>query len=334
MKRWTVMLIPNDAGKTRTLNLAAYQPILLLSLVIFLLFSTTFLFKRHQTTALQAAQWQQRAESLDIERINADQNARQQLTQEERIEIEHTVRTEYEASVAAITAELGELYEIEAKARELTGFAPRTPVNVQPLSGIGNGKGGGALDTDAAAPEPDDFLSRPPEIIYGLSRPSADLIIQEINLRTASLHELVADLHAERNRIERMPSIWPTLSPNRRISSSYGYRKDPFTNRVRHHSGTDIVAPFRSQVVATAKGIVKSAGQERYLGKVVKIDHGNGMETCYAHLDSYCVQAGQEVKRFDPIGKLGNTGRSTGAHLHYEVHVNGKVVNSGKYLKD
>ena len=80
--------------------------------------------------------------------------------------------------------------------------------------------------------------------------------------------------------------------------------------------------------------MVASAGRESYLGNTVRIDHGNGFETVYAHLKECLVKKGEEVERFDKIGTLGRSGRTTGAHIHYEVHLNGKVVDSGKYLRD
>jgi len=334
MKRWTVMLIPHNRGKTRNLEIAGYQLALVVALLVGLSFSTAFLFKRHQVVSVELEQLQELAQELEFQQANAANPDGEKLSPEERAEIEQRVRAEYEASVAAITAELSELYEIEAEARELAGFAPRTPANAHATAAMGSGKGGAPGDLEEVPYLGDDLMIRPPHLIYGLSRPSADLIIQEINLRTASLQELVADLHAEQNRMERTPSIWPTVSLKRRISSRFGYRKDPFTNRVRHHDGTDIVAPYGSPIQATAKGQVIFAGREKYLGKIIKIDHGNGMETWYAHLKECLVEEGDNVKRFDIIGTLGNTGRSTGAHVHYEVHVNGKVVDSGKYLRD
>jgi len=94
------------------------------------------------------------------------------------------------------------------------------------------------------------------------------------------------------------------------------------------------VAPYGSPVLATAKGVVVSAGREQYLGNVVKVDHGNGMATLYAHLEGISVKKGDEVNRHGVVGTLGQSGRATGPHIHYEVHVNGKRVDSGKYLRD
>ena len=334
MKKWTVMLIPHDRGQTRNLNLASYQLWFVVVLIVALAFASSFLYRRHQIAAAQAEQLRQLVRELERRPSAPKESSTIAVAHAPEPEALDRLRSEYEASVAAITAELTELYEIEAQAREMTGLAPRTPVAAQKSSDIGEGKGGPPGGLEEVAHETQDEMARPASVLYGLSRPSADLIVQEINLRTASLQQLVADLHVERDRIERIPSIWPTARPDRRISSRFGYRKDPFTRRVRHHDGTDITAAYGSPVIATAKGVVSFAGREAYYGNLVKIDHGNGIETWYAHLRKCGVQEGDEVNRGDEVGTLGNTGRTTGAHIHYEVRVDGKPVDSGKYLRE
>lgn len=338
MRRWTVMLIPHDRSQTRNLEMASYQLALVVIVLVALSFSTAFLFKRQQVMAGEAARLGQLVQELRVEQTRqqtvAAEPAPSGLSEAQRAEIEQRVRAEYEASVAAITAQLNELYEIETEARELTGFAPRTPAKAPSTKDMGSGKGGGPSSLSDQPLPRGAVMALPPNVIYGLSRPSADLILQEINVRTASLKGLVKDLYAQRDRVHRTPSVWPVASAQHKITSRFGYRKDPFTNRVRHHDGTDIVAPYGSPIVATANGVVVEAGWDGYLGNMVRIDHGNGLETVYAHLKQCLVKKGDVVERFDKIGALGNTGRTTGAHLHYEVHLNGEVVDSGKYLRE
>ncbi|HOZ47115.1 MAG TPA: peptidoglycan DD-metalloendopeptidase family protein [Candidatus Hydrogenedentes bacterium] len=334
MKRWTVMLIPHDRGETRNVNLAAYQLWTVAILVVVLTFSTTFLLRRSHMLGLEAENLRQevvaRARAEANRPVFAEQAPAESVNQEEL----DRIRAEYEGSVAAITAELAELYEVEAEARDMTGLVPRKPTSVEPLGDADSGKGGGPGSLDSSVHAQSAVMNRPPQLIYGLSRPSADLIVQEIRLRKSSLRSFVQDLNAKRDLIERTPSIWPTRSSNRRITSRFGYRKDPFSRRVRHHDGTDISATYGSPVLATARGLVLFADWDKYLGQVVKIDHGDGVETWYGHLKSCKVKRGDPVQRGDVIGELGNTGRSTGAHIHYEVHVNGKPVDSGKYLRE
>ena len=117
-----------------------------------------------------------------------------------------------------------------------------------------------------------------------------------------------------------------------RISSNFGYRKDPFHKRKALHTGVDFSARTGTPVISTADGVIKSAGWQRGYGKCVVIQHKDGYKTLYGHLSKITVKKGQKVKSGDLIGKVGSTGRSTGPHLHYEVHKNGKKINPKSYL--
>jgi len=116
------------------------------------------------------------------------------------------------------------------------------------------------------------------------------------------------------------------------ITDGFGMRPDPFTGRKAFHRGLDISARRKTRVLAPADGIVVSAGRNGGLGKVVRVSHGFGYTTVYGHLDKMSVQPGDEVRRGDELGLLGNSGRSTGPHLHYEVHVDGRAVNPLYYI--
>lgn len=126
------------------------------------------------------------------------------------------------------------------------------------------------------------------------------------------------------------PSIWPTRGY---LTSVFGYRRDPFTGRRAFHRGIDISAPIGQKVHVTAKGIVVKTGyRPRSLGRYVMVNHGFGFTTVYGHLSRILVRTGQRVKRGDVIGLVGNSGRSTAPHLHYEVRVYGKAVNPLLYI--
>jgi len=125
------------------------------------------------------------------------------------------------------------------------------------------------------------------------------------------------------------PTIWPTRGY---ISSAFGYRKSPFTGLRDFHKGLDIAARIGTPIKATAHGEVTFAGKKGSYGNLVVIDHGHGMVTRYAHMDTIAVKRGDSVKRGNIIGEVGNTGRSTGSHLHYEVHLNGVPVNPQRYI--
>jgi murein DD-endopeptidase MepM/ murein hydrolase activator NlpD len=222
---------------------------------------------------------------------------------------------------------------METKARDITGLAPRQTPEITPESAQLGGKGGPANSGKVVFSAVDRSM-RPPNVIYGLSRPSADLILQEIRTRTQSLRELVVDMEAEKDRIARIPSIWPIKSGQGIITSQFGYRIDPINGHLKHHDGTDISASYGSPIQATARGVVVESTFDGDYGNLVIISHGNGLETWYGHMSMRRVKVGDVVDRHDIIGNLGSTGRSTGAHLHYEVHTNGKSVDAEKYLRD
>ena len=336
MKKWTVMLIPHDRGSSRTLNLSAYQLWLVVAVLVTLSFTTSFFFTRHRTYVKEVARLQQAKRDIQVQYAKQAAVAKQDtFTAQERIELEKRIRGEYEARDAAITARLSGLKDLEDQARAMTGLTPRSSLKDLGSTRAAGGKGGGMGSFELTAHEDTDEPVSSPTVIYGLSQPSADLIIQEINLRTESLQELVSGLKARQEQVARVPSIWPSFARNRDLSSPFGFRKDPYGRRIVHHDGADISAPYGSDVVATAAGVVVFSGFDSGgLGNLVKIDHGNGVETWYGHLASRKVHVGDAVKRKQVIGALGTTGRSTGPHIHYEIHVKDRPVDPAKYLKE
>ncbi len=132
--------------------------------------------------------------------------------------------------------------------------------------------------------------------------------------------------------VNSTPSIWPVKG---RITSSFGTREDPFSGKGVFHPGLDISAPYATPVVATADGYVTFAKWDGGLGHCIKILHGrNGFLTIYGHLKEYFVREGQRVRRGEVIGLLGSSGRTTGKHVHYEVHYEGLKVNPYKYVRN
>ncbi len=118
-----------------------------------------------------------------------------------------------------------------------------------------------------------------------------------------------------------------------RYTSGYGSRRDPKTGGRRMHNGTDMAGPLGTNIAATGDGVVTFAGRQSGYGNLIKIRHAQGFETYYAHLYRIRVKPGQKVSRGDHIGDMGNSGRSTGVHLHYEVRIGGKPVNAMTYIK-
>ena len=150
------------------------------------------------------------------------------------------------------------------------------------------------------------------------------------------LGALESSLDVVRNGVERRhalasatPSIWPVTGW---LSSSYGYRRDPFTGGADFHPGLDISADYGEPVHATADGVVTSAGASGNYGNLIVVEHGYGITTRYGHLSRFAAVSGQQVHRGDIVGYVGSTGRSTSAHLHYEILLNGQLTNPLKLL--
>ncbi len=158
-----------------------------------------------------------------------------------------------------------------------------------------------------------------------------DKLSAEASRQEQSLQELESYFQDQKSLLASVPSIWPTRGW---VTSDFGSRVDPFTEGNAMHSGLDIAAPHGKEVVAPADGTVVFAGLEGGYGNVIVIDHGYNLKTRYGHLSAIKVKPGQKLKRGDMIANVGNTGRSTGPHLHYEVRVNGIAQNPRKYILD
>ncbi|MCB0376898.1 MAG: M23 family metallopeptidase [Bdellovibrionales bacterium] len=158
-----------------------------------------------------------------------------------------------------------------------------------------------------------------------------DRVIDESKLREQNLLELWQNLSDRIGLLSATPSVQPVSGW---VTSGFGYRRSPFSRSSKMHHGIDIAANFGSKVHAPADGIVSYVGYDGGYGKLVSIDHGYGVVTRYGHNARIHVKLGQKIKRGDIISEVGNTGRSTGPHLHYEVRVNGIPVDPHKYILD
>jgi murein DD-endopeptidase MepM/ murein hydrolase activator NlpD len=156
-----------------------------------------------------------------------------------------------------------------------------------------------------------------------------DRLTKQVYVQSKSFDDIVEMAKDKKEFLAGIPAIQPVANENlRRMASGYGWRLDPFTKAPKMHYGMDFSAETGTPVYATGDGkVLRADSKASGFGNHIRIDHGYGYVTIYAHLNDYNVQLGQKVKRGDLIGYVGNTGRSRGPHLHYEVHLNGEKLN-------
>lgn len=159
-----------------------------------------------------------------------------------------------------------------------------------------------------------------------------DMLRKQLYIQSNSLEELIEIGKNQEERAKCIPAIQPISNKDlRQTASGYGMRIDPIYRTPRFHSGMDFSAKVGTDIYATGDGKVTMAGWKQGYGNCVMIDHGYGYQTLYGHMSKFKVRVGQKVKRGEVIGAVGNTGKSTGPHLHYEVIVRGRYDNPSKY---
>jgi murein DD-endopeptidase MepM/ murein hydrolase activator NlpD len=239
--------------------------------------------------------------SVEVEELRRLRAENQALSQKTR---------EYEQNVGKLQARVVSLQKMVDKLGVMAGLDPApetTPAGV-----------GGALSSESTAPSLDP----------GFAVRSMDRNVEDLAQRSAKLESFYKD---QKILLASTPSIWPVRGY---LSSNFGNRVDPFTGERDFHSGIDISTPLGTKITAPADGVVVTCAQKGAYGNSIIIDHGHGMVTRYGHLSGYAVRPGQRVKRGDPIGHVGNTGRSQAPHLHYEVWVRDQAQNPIHFILD
>jgi murein DD-endopeptidase MepM/ murein hydrolase activator NlpD len=157
-------------------------------------------------------------------------------------------------------------------------------------------------------------------------------VLERAQRLQSDLQELVGAMRDQRTLRDSTPSIVPVLGENYWFSSGFGWRRSPFTGLDEFHNGLDISSSHGTPIIAPADGIVTIKATDKYYGKYIEIDHGRGITTLYAHLSAYNCSCGHKVRRGEIIGYMGNTGLTTGHHLHYTVKVGDRIVNPMTYI--
>jgi len=163
-----------------------------------------------------------------------------------------------------------------------------------------------------------------------------DANLDSIESKGLGVETSMRDLHEyftiDQTRLESTPSVRPIAS--KLLTSTFGTRRDPYTGQRVMHKGIDFATDLGSDIIASADGVVVFADNRGKYGKTLVIDHGYGMQTHYAHMSAFKVEVGQKIKRGQVVGAAGNTGRTTGVHLHYEVRFNGIPQDPELFILD
>jgi murein DD-endopeptidase MepM/ murein hydrolase activator NlpD len=235
--------------------------------------------------------------------------------------------------LAEIEGSVARVEKVEARLRALTALndSGRNLAlgPVSPPEGVGGAEPAPRGGLAAAVEQGVD--DRTLAIELGLLDVKLEQLREDLWSREQSLSGLGDYLQAEHRFLSSIPSIspsrgWPT--------SGFGTRLDPYTGARQMHTGIDIAAPPGTPVHAPSDGLVVFAGESGGFGRTVNIDHGYDVVTVYGHLAAIHIKAGERVSRGQVIGEVGNSGRSTGPHLHYEVRVNGVPVDPQRYILD
>lgn len=242
---------------------------------------------------------------------------------DQTIETLHTHIVELSEQAAKIEQHLDELKTLERNVRILSQDVHDTdPMDLEKTASNHHTVGLGGAAHSASDHQMQHFIDQTRKSIASLKEDSLQLSDQ--------LTEMQYSLEERHEELQKIPSIWPAESV--KVSSSFGIRRDPFTQKAVFHNGIDIPGHRNDPIYAAASGLIEEIGTDLVQGNYVYIDHLNGYKTVYLHLNQIEVNQGDTVTKGDTIGLMGSTGRSTGVHLHYEVHKDGTPINPNEYI--
>jgi murein DD-endopeptidase MepM/ murein hydrolase activator NlpD len=305
-KYFTLIVVPEATSQFRQIRIPhalVYGIVFLLAVLIIGVPTTSYLLVKHYHHMKQVA-----TGLPSIRKETADQKF---------------LLEQYERDISELHQVVSRLKRDNAKLMNMAGVehVPEAPI-------IFTGMGGGEEHEIGSILEKFRLESEEAmlEKIEGLSKLKTYALDQE-----ELSHRLMEFFEDQKTLLAATPSIWPVKGW---LTSNFGYRKSPFTGKRTLHSGIDIANKTGTQIVSSADGIVSFSGTKGGFGKVLVIDHGYGYSTFYGHCSKLEKKVGEQIKRGDVVALLGNTGNSTGPHVHYEVRVNGVATDPMKYILD
>jgi len=229
--------------------------------------------------------------------------------------------SQLEAKLQRSHEELEEIREMEIKLRRFLDLKHKEPLS-EKYSHQGGFRSSGSLGFE---PIPMKDVTSSPN--------SQEVVSYSLTLKE-SLREVVRSLERKKEKLRHTPSILPVKGEDVWLTSDYGRRTNPLTGRKEFHKAIDVAGGYKTPIVAPARGTVTAIGKNRFLGNYLIIRHRHDLRTTYGHLHSFAAKEGEEVGRGDVVGYMGNTGRSTGTHVHYKVVQGGKARDPMKYVLD
>ena len=250
---------------------------------------------------------------------------RRQVAELEHLQAESVAQRTKVASMAeeleSLQDQFQKLRDMDRKLRLLVSLEPSS-LSTKPQAGLG-GPDPSSTSADST------FISDRQSTLMDKMRNELARLKEAAGEQEASFGEIHKAFQKLRTKLSATPSIWPVRGW---MTSGFGRRVSPFTGKRVMHTGIDIATRGGALIIAPADGVVSRVANELDFGKLVEIDHGYGVVTRYGHNSKILVRPGHRVRRGEPIARVGNTGRTTGPHLHYEVRLNGVPVNPKRYI--
>ncbi len=295
-KKYQLIIFKEKHGSCSKISIPGWSFFLTIALFIALLGSNIFFWDYY----------------LNFKSVSQQLEQAQKKTHSQNIQI-----TSFYHKIKDLEQDLDRIREFDDRLRLMLDLEPEFQLSHHPVGG----------PTDGSISSSFPFYRQ--EMLARKMHSFIEQLSTNARLEEVRQQELIQAIQFQSDLLSSTPSIWPAQGW---VSSEFGYRNSPFTGRRELHSGIDISAPIGTPVYAPADGKVVFSGRDGGYGITLVLNHGRGITTRYAHLQRYVVEKKQSVSRGQLIGYIGNSGRSTGPHLHYEILVNNMPVNPKKYL--
>ena len=314
-KRFYIVFVSRDEdGSLRKLPIPMHYAYVFVAAAVIGMFTVSGLAGSYSRMLLKTAHFNQVRQERDA--------SRKDYAQLEQVAREKDVQA---ASLGALASEISSLYGLRKSTMAAVPAPPVSKKKEAAVTAATPDPTTGTLSTEGYYKSLDEFLALRTSALDGATTRSIATGLPGTLSRAnqVSMSGSFADIAGS-------PSLWPVQGP---ITSSFGEREDPFNGEGAFHKGVDISAAYGTPIRAAADGVVETAAMENGYGREVLLDNGHGIKTLYAHMSGFTVTSGQSVVRGQVIGYVGRSGRSTGAHVHYEVQIHGTPVNPHKYLR-